>query len=140
MKKSFQKRNPLLLFVALLSMTMFVSCSNNGPESVAKKFLEHTNKGELKEAMDYCDEGTGAILAMAQNLSKDRLDEMKNRDITIDIISSEINEEGDKATVKYKSTEETENGEEVKENEITLAKIEGDWKVSMDKEGMKKEN
>ncbi|NDI99314.1 DUF4878 domain-containing protein [Flavobacterium sp. LaA7.5] len=139
MKKSFNKRNPLMLFVALLSMSMFVSCSENGPEKVAKNFLELTSKGEFEKAKEYCDEDTAALLAMAESLGGKMKEEMKDKNVEIKILSSEINEEGNKATVKY--TESTEGEESASgEKSIDLVKIDDDWKVSMDKEGMKKED
>ena len=140
MKKSIYKRNPLMLFVALLSMSMMVSCSGNGngPEDTAKNFLELTNKGEFEKAKKYCDEDTAALLSMAESLGGKMKEEMKDKNTKIEIISSEVNEEGDKATVKYTETKE---GEETSaEKSIQLKKIDGDWKVSMDKEGMKKED
>ncbi len=140
MKKSIYKRNPLMLFVALLSMTMLVSCSGNGPEGVAKKFLELTNKGEFSKAKEYCDDSTAALIGMAENMAKDKVEAMKEQNVKIEILSSEVNEEGDKATVKYKKIEEGQTAEDSLEKEITLKKIDGDWKVSIDKESMKKEN
>lgn len=128
-----------MLFVALLSMSMMVSCSSgNSPEDVAKNFLELTSKGEFEKAKEYCDEDTAALLAMAESLAGKMKEEMGDKNTKIEIISSEVNEEGDKATVKYTETKE---GEETSpEKSVQLKKIDGDWKVSMDKEGMKKED
>ncbi len=120
----------LFLFLAFMSMSLMVSCSGGGPEGAAKKFLKHTNKGEFEEAKKYCDERTAGLLSMAQSMAGDRIQEMKDRDIDIDILSSEVNEEGDKALVKYQVKE----GEQVAEKELDMVKVDGEWKASMNKE------
>ena len=104
---------------------------------LAKKYHPDLNKGDFEKAQKYCDEDTAAILAMAESLGGKAKEEMKGKDVKINIISSEVNEEGDKATVKYT---ETTDGETSPEKSVELKKIDGDWKVSMDKESMKKED
>lgn len=121
--------------MAFLSMSLLVSCSGNGPEGVAKKFLDHTNKGEFTEAKEYCDEQTAKLLNMAESLGGDAVEELKKQEVDVEILSSEVSEDGNTAKVRYKSTE---NGE-VTEKEIDLIKIDGDWKVTMNKEDTKKE-
>ncbi|OIQ22570.1 MAG: hypothetical protein BM557_00865 [Flavobacterium sp. MedPE-SWcel] len=140
MNTSVKRRNPLMLFVALLSMTLLVSCSGNGPESVAEKFLELTNKGDFKNAKKYCDESTAALIGMAEKMAKDKVEDMKEKDVKIEILSSEISEEGDKAKVTYKSIEEGQTAEDSPEKQLDLVMVDGDWKVTIDKENLKKEN
>jgi hypothetical protein len=139
MRKSF-KRNPLMLFLAVMSMSLLVSCSGgSGPEGVAKNFLQHVSKGEFEEAKKYADEPTGSLLTMAESLAGEQKEQLKDKKVNIEIISSEVNEAGDKATVKYKETEEGQDAATAEEKEITLAKVDDEWKVSIDKESMNKE-
>lgn len=137
MNPFFKKRNPLLLLIAFLSLTLLNSCSEEKePVRVAKKFVELTNKGEFEEAKKYCDESTAALLDVAKKLVKMTKEEIEAKDGDIEIVSSEINEEGDKATVKYKEPGE---GEDDMVKHLDLIKIDGEWKVTIDKENMKKE-
>lgn len=139
MKKFLSSKKPIMLFLMLMSMTMLVSCSGGGPEGVAKKFLELTNKGEFEKAKEYCDEDTAALIGMMENMAKDKIEEMKDNNAKIVIISSDVNEEEGKAKVTYKSIEEDQKEEDVKESQLDLVKVDGDWKVTIDKENMKKE-
>lgn len=125
----------LVAIFAFLSMTMLVSCSGNGPEGVAKKFLELTGKGDFAGAKKYCDEKTGQLLSMADSmLPADKKAEIAKKKVEIEIISSE--EKGDKAKVKYKAKGEGESGEE---KTLDLVKVDGEWKVTIDKENGNKE-
>lgn len=139
MKKILSSKKPIMLFLMLMSMTMLVSCSGDGPEGVAKKFLELTNKGEFEKAKEYCDKDTAALIGMMESMAKNKAEEMKDKDVKIVIISSEVNEEGDKAKVTYKSIEEEQTEDTATEKQLDLVKIDGDWKVTIDKENMKKE-
>ncbi|MEL1243599.1 DUF4878 domain-containing protein [Flavobacterium sp. DGU11] len=124
----------LFAMLAIMSITLFVSCGKeSGPEGVAKSFIEHTTKGEFEEAKKYCDETTGQMMGMAGGMmTPEQKAEAKKKDVKIDIISSEIKE--DKAVVKYKVTAE---GEDATEKTMDLKKVDGDWKVTMNKEGKK---
>lgn len=124
------------LILGFLSFSFFVSCSNDSnPEAVAEKFLNHVNKGEFAEAKEYCDEQTASMIGMLESMAAGKKDELKNNKEKIEIISSEVVE--DKATVKYKST----GGEASTDAEKTLnlVKVDGKWKVTIDKENANKE-
>lgn len=121
-----------LFFIALSLAIMVVSCSSNNPETVAKKFLEASSKLDFEGAKAYCDESTGALLDMAAGFAKMAPKEEEREKVDFIILSSNV--EDDKATVTYK----TDKSEE--EKTINLKKIDGDWKVSMGKEDMKKED
>ena len=57
----------------------------------------------------------------------------KNKDVDVEIVSSEVND--DKATVKYKVTGIENNDNQ--EKSLDLVKVDGDWKVDINKEGMR---
>jgi len=124
----------LVAMLAILSMALFVSCGKgNGPEGVAEKFLVSSTKGEFGEAKKYCDETTGAMMGMAEGMmTPEQKEEAKKKEVKVEIISSE--EKDDTAKVKYKLMAE---GEEPIEKDLDLKKIDGEWKVTMNKEGQK---
>lgn len=124
------------LILGFVSFTFFASCSSdNDPEAVAKKFLDHVNKGEFKEAKEYCDEQTASLIGMMEGMAGDKTKELKDSDVKVEIVSSEVKD--DKATVKYKST----GGKSANsaEQTLNLVKVDGKWKVTIDKENANKE-
>ncbi|NJM80716.1 MAG: DUF4878 domain-containing protein [Flavobacterium sp.] len=125
-----------LLKVTLLGVLLFnVSCSKeNDVEEVASNFLTHVNNLEFKEAKEYCDEKTGSMIGMLESLSAMAKDMPKEEKATFKITGSEIKD--DVATVKYNQTK----GGETKEEKLILKKIDGKWKVSMNKEDVNKED
>lgn len=124
-----------LAALALVLSLSLSSCSGNGPEDTAKKFIEYTNQGEFSKAKELSTDKTAAMLGMAEGFAQGqgKMEEMKekNKDVKVEIISSEVNE--DKATVKFKLT----GGENTSgsENQLNLVKVDGEWKVDMNKEG-----
>ncbi len=124
----------LFSVLAILSLTLFVSCSGGGtPESVAEKFILASSKGDFEEAKKYCDEKTGSMLGMmAGSMSEKDKEEAKKMDVKFEVVSSDVKEET--AVVKYKMTAK---GETSPEQSMDLKKVDGDWKVTINKEGMK---
>ena len=118
--------------LALASMSLFVSCSGNGPEGVAEKFVIHSTKGEFEEAKKYGTESTGKLLSMAEAFGGDEINQMKekNKDAKVEIISSEVKDTT--AVVKYKVTGIE--GAAGEEKSVNLVKRDNDWKVNMSKE------
>jgi Domain of unknown function (DUF4878) len=116
----------LFSVLAILSLTLFVSCSGGGtPESVAEKFLAHMSKGEMDEAKKYCDKDTATMLGEMGDMTPEQKEEMKKMDVKIEVISSDVKDET--AVVKYKVTNK---GETSPEQSMNLKKVDGDWKVT----------
>jgi hypothetical protein len=115
------------LFVALL----FAACggSSESPSDVAKKFLDHTNKMEFKEAKAYSTKATGEMLDMIAGMAGMLGEQEAPPPYTI--VGETI--DGDKATVTYRSE-----GNEVDES-IKLVKEDGKWLVNVSKEDLDKE-
>ncbi|VDH05947.1 Lumazine-binding domain [Bergeyella zoohelcum] len=111
-----------------------VACnSGNSPKSVATKFLEHVNKGEFEEAKKYCDGPTADLMGMINSFGGNTMKEelaKKGKDKKLEIIR--VEEKDDKAKVYYKEGKG-------KEESLDLKKIDGKWKVSINKEDKKKE-
>lgn len=117
---------------AFLSMAMLVSCSGNGPETAAKKFLDAVTTGEFAEAKKYCDDNTAGMIGMMEGMvTPEKKAELTKEGVTIKITSSEIKD--DKATVKYTTTTKAKS-EPSEEKEIKLVKVGDEWKVTMGKE------
>ncbi len=131
-KIKMRKIKTLLTLLVFASMTVFMtSCSNNNPEAVTKEFLSLIQDGKVKEAKELCDSQTQTILGMVEGMLAEAAKESKEKKADVKIVSSEI--DGDKATVYYTQ------GEEGKQESMTLKKIDGKWKISIDKEGLNKE-
>lgn len=122
----------VVFFLAMMATTFFVSCSGNGPEGVAEKFIVHSSKGEFAEAKKYCTESTGQLLSMAEAFAGDKINEIKekNKGIKVDIVSSEVKDST--ATVSYKVSGIE--GAAAEEKSLDLVKRSGDWKVNINKE------
>lgn len=134
--KKIKKSASSFLKVTLFGILLFnVSCSKeNEAEQVAEKFLTHINNFEFKEAKEYCDDKTAPMIGMLESLSAMAKDMPKEEKATFKITGSEIKD--DVATVKYNQTK----GGETKEEKLVLKKIDGKWKVSMNKEDSNKED
>lgn len=122
----------IFLFLAMLSLTTLVSCSGGGPEGVAKNFLEAINKGDFEGAKKYGDEKTQSLIGMMSGMiSAEDKAKLAEKSPKVEIVKTE--EKDDKATVTYKVTAE---GKEAEESTLDLVKVNDEWKVSMNKEGM----
>ena len=116
----------LFSVLAILSLTLFVSCSGGGsPESVAEKFLGHMSKAEYEEAKKYCDESTASMMSDMAAMPSEQKEEVKKMDMKIEVISSDVKD--DTAAVKYKMTPK---GGTPQEQTMNLKKVDGDWKVT----------
>ena len=111
------------------------SCSDNSPKSVAQKFLSAMENQEFKEAEKYSDESMKQLLDMLDQMPKDNNKKAENAKVKV----TRVEEKGDKAKVFY-IVESKEIKGEVKEQSIDLKKVDGQWKVSFNKEDMNKED
>lgn len=121
--------NKITLILVAVTFTLFVSCSEgNTPETVAKSFLLHTTKGEFAKAKKYADPATLSMFETIEKLGGEKMvEEAKKQEITIEILSSEVNE--NTAIVKYRSKSKENKNES--EQSINLTKIDGKWKASI---------
>jgi hypothetical protein len=123
-----KKKATLLSFIFIF--TVLVSCvkDDKSPEVIAEIFLNHIEKGEFNDAKLYCDEKTASMIEVLESFAtsfpkKDTID-------LVEILSSEIKDE--QATVTYSMSKK-------EEEQLTLKKVDGQWKISIDKENQKKE-
>lgn len=115
------------MFMLVLG-ALVTSCSkSNTPEFVAEKFLTAMESANYPEAKKFCDEKTGQIVDMLAGIPISEKDKKAPKKVTINRVE-EDKEDKNKAKVFY-SVE----GEE-KEKSIDVVKIDGKWKVSLNKE------
>ncbi|MFK8274768.1 lumazine-binding protein [Capnocytophaga cynodegmi] len=124
----------LFLNLVMFSMFLFVSCSGDSPRKVAEKFLEAMENQNFEEAKKYSDDSMKQLLNMLDSMPKDNNKKAENAKVKV----TKIEENGDKAKVFY-IVESSEIQEESKEQSIDLKKVDGNWKVSFNKEEMNKE-
>lgn len=123
------KKHLLVPFLAVSLILVSCGKDENGPEAVSEKFLNHIENGDFNEAKAYCDETTGSMIGMLASF-QDAMPK-KEQVVPVVIISSEVKD--DFATVTYKASKE-------EEEKITLKKIDGVWKIAINKENQKKED
>lgn len=109
--------------------------AGNSPGATAKKFTELFADGKTDKAMEMIngyseasdEEKSKLNMFMAQAQSElEKKDGIKS----VEVLEEEINEEGDEAEVKLKTTYG--NGE-TEESEQKLVKVDGKWKIAMEK-------
>jgi len=132
-----------VFYFSLMIMTMFVmaACSSSGgPGDAMKKYGNYLIKGNYEKFVDG--------LAFDQDATPDKLKEQKDGLVSmlkekvskeyekmgglksIEVLSEEISEDGNTATVKIKQTYG--NGE-TQEGSQTMVKRDGKWLMSVDK-------
>lgn len=112
----------LLLFVSVA----FASCNCNSPKATAEKFTESMAKGNVEEAKKYMTPGTASLLDMMVKMTGSATDVIPTYpDFKFEMIKDSI--VGDTAAwITYK-------GPQGNNEELTLVKQDGDWKVTMGK-------
>ncbi len=122
-----------ILFFVLLGMSIS-SCSVSEEDKVrntAEAFLEALGKYDFKEAASYCDEPTKQLLLSLEELMKEYGEEIASLPKSkFNIKSVEIN--NNEATVTYLD-------DDGKLEPLYLIKVDDEWKVSIDKEDLNKE-
>lgn len=104
--------------ISFLFLTIFLYACSSGPEKAARNFAENLSKGKVEEAKKYATEPTGQLLDLASGFGGLPV----NPDFKFNFIKDSV--VNNRAWVFF----EDENG---KEDQIELAKIDGDWKVHM---------
>lgn len=109
------------LFILAVAALMMAACSVfNSPSNVAEKFSVAVAHGKTEEAKKYCTEGTGKVLDLAAAFGVEKVDPNYKFHFLRDSIVENV------AYVFYTENEST------IEKSMTLAKIDGEWKVNID--------
>jgi hypothetical protein len=119
------------LAVVMLSTTLFLtSCKNaSDPESIAKEYVKALNNNDFKKAAEFCDENTAKLMTSLEQLSKLAGSDAKSKDkSSYEFVKSDI--KSDIATIFFKDSKTS------AEMPVIVKKVDGKWKVSMNKEGL----
>ncbi len=121
-----------IIAMVACACTMFgLTGCGGSPDAVALDLLETLKAGKADEAYlkDHCTEDTAKLFLLVKDeIAK----KAKEEDDNYTVVDTKI--DGDKATV----TIQTESKKGKDKDEITLKKVDGKWKVDIDKEGMMK--
>ena len=122
------RRVVLSVAILIAGALTIMSCNNNSPKAVADKFLTSLYHYDYEAAKEVSTEETRRMLDMIAQFSNAMPDCMKQqaKKVTVDI--KDIQEEGDKATVRYTTSDD-----EKSEKTIHLVKQEGQWLVQWSK-------
>lgn len=113
------------------------SCSNpNSPEAVAKNFLTEVNNLNFENAKKYCDNNTAKILDLVSSMQDLSKAPKNGKNMQIEITKVQQNDSTATVFYKMKDLDNKENPES-KETSIDLKKIDGNWKVALNKENGK---
>ena len=124
MKKIFS-----CIFMFVVFGLLFVGCADS-PKDVTKKYMQALEKGDVTEANKYSTERTQALNGLVVSMmnqankeaDKDSKSEFKENLKKIDNARTEI--DGDNAKVYFSDDDK---------DPITLKKVDGDWKVDVEK-------
>lgn len=120
----------IMLVLSVVGLIGMVSCGSGKEEyeEVAINFMDALSEYDFQKAGEYATEDTKKLLAFMQMMMDENPEAMKkDQPEDVEFVSSEKKGD-DKAIVKFKD----ESGEE---QEVTVVKEDGEWKVHMDKEG-----
>lgn len=122
-------KNLVKLGVVLVVLVFMNACkSDDKPEAVAEKFLNHLNKQEWSEAKKLGTEATGQMIDMMESLSKMGGEAAKPKADVKPVTIKDTKVDGDKATCNYCCDDKGAEGK------VNVVKVDGKWKVDMKKE------
>ncbi len=122
-------KNILKTLAVLLTVIFMASCgSSDDPKGVAEDFLKALGKQDYEKAKELSTEKTKSMLTLIESMAKMAKEngEVAEPDKMPDFEMGKCEVDGDKAVCHY-----TADG---KEEKINLVKVDGDWKVDMNKE------
>ena len=99
-------------------------CGGSSPDAVALDFMKAIAKPDLKAAAEMATPETAALLNMAASMGAAEA----HPNAKFKVLSSSV--DGDTAKVKIQMTD----GDETEEEDIDLKKIDGKWKVAVNKD------
>lgn len=115
-----------MIMAGVGAMLGFAGCGAKGPDAVALDVLKTLQSGKAtpEYLKEYCTEKTVPLFAMAGAMVAEKL-----KGVTFSVVDTKI--DGDKAVVTIKQ----EGGKKPSTEEMKLVKIDGKWKLDVDKEG-----
>lgn len=131
----------VLMTLFFSSAILFTACSiglDNGPKIATERFFAAMKAGDIDQAKEYGTSSTGSLLDLMNSFGgaevMDGLQEMPAFTVQNCVV------DGDKATCEIIDEEAASADEEATETtdipQISLKKVDGEWKVDMSKESM----
>lgn len=123
-----------MLYLGLL-MLLSVSCSSgNDPRSVAEDFAECIYTADFEHAHEYATPEASDVIGFIQAMTSKYVEELKDSDPEIKVLSSEVNEEKGTAKVKieirnYYDLDKKIINPEPETETYDLKKVDGKWLI-----------
>lgn len=132
-QKTLRAFTAILITGVLVAGTLGCGAPADTPDAVALQFMEHVVRMEYQEASELGTESTQQLLSflvmMTSGMSPEDLQDEVGTPDEITVVSSRV--DGDSAVVVLSAGGE--------EESIDLRRVDGSWKVDLDKESMEKE-
>lgn len=113
------KRIPIII-ASMIALLLLAGCGQS-PKKTAKLFAENVAEGNISEAKKYTTDQGAKILDMASSMGAIET----NPDFKFVLVEEWVDD--NKATVEFKD------GKDGKTESVDLMKIDGEWKVDVDK-------
>lgn len=122
----------LILAILVIVTLLALSACGKKPENTARAFLDALEKHDFAAAKQLATEDSQALLSMAESFVNEMTAEQKTEmdQKGYEITKTEV--DGDSAVVTFEEWD-VENPSEKKTNTLNLVKIDGDWKVKVEK-------
>ncbi len=114
--------------IAILSISVLASCGGGSPEEVAIQFNEAMLDGDVEAAQDLSTEETAKLMPLIIGMMSSKIGEMGDEEKKAaleELATMECDVDGEKAKCGPKGKGKT----------MELQKVDGDWKVHINKKG-----
>lgn len=119
--------------VAIIVMALMGCTKQNTPELVAEEFLKAVYTADFTKAKKLCTEESQQVIDFVAAFASESTERMKKSDVTCEIVSSNIAEDGNsaKVVVKVKGTYDLQKKEivEQRDEKLNLVKVDKKWLV-----------
>lgn len=117
----------IVILCAVAAVFCLASCSSSSPSNVANAYYKALQKGDYEKALSYTDLTDQEEIQ--QQIAKFKAFDVKVTDF--EVVSEEIAEDGNSATVCVSVTQTSSMDKEpkTKENKLQLVKVDGKWKI-----------
>ena len=122
----------LILAILVIVVLLAVSACGKKPETTARAFLDAVAKHDFAAAKQLATEDSQALLSMAESFVNEMGDQQKTEMQEMEYAITKTEVDGDKAIVTFEQWEVSKPAEK-KTNTINLVKVDGDWKVKVEK-------
>ncbi len=122
----------LILAILVIVVLLAVSACGKKPETTARAFLDAVAEHDFAKAKELATEDSQALLSMAESFVNEMSDEQKTEMEKKEYAITKTEIDGDNAIVTFEEWELSK-PDQKKTNTLNLVKIDGDWKVKVEK-------